>query len=134
METEALVLVFLPGGVHLGILPPAGLREAVGFEAVTVDDEGGLTGADLADGGVLTEGEAPVRQNYFYINNKVKKEELKLCLCLRDSPEACSLQPDAFDGCFCFLDAGVFFIFSFFLVLLTFFTVNSSSSLSAGSL
>lgn len=55
-------------------------------------------------------------------------------------PAGCDLGFDGFDVCFSFLEAGgclgfsFFVTFSFFFVLLTFFTVNSSSSLSAGSL
>lgn len=119
-----------PGGVHFGTLPPAGLR------AEAVVDGAGLMGADLADGGVLTGVETAVRQNYLHMNKKVNLEGLKH----RNIPEACHLELDGFDGCFCVLDAGVGLVlsflatFSFFLVLLTFFTVNSSSSLSDGSL
>lgn len=54
----------------------------------------------------------------------------------KNKPVVCDL---GFDDGFSFLEAGGRFVFSFlvtlsFLVLLTFFTVNSSSSLSLGSL
>lgn len=58
----------------------------------------------------------------------------------KNVPAACDLDFDGFDGCFSFLEAGGCLIFSFlvafafFFVLLTLFTVNSSSSLSGGSL
>lgn len=62
-----------PGGLHFGTLPPAGLREAAGFDAETVVDGAGLMGADMTDGGVLTEMEIAVRQNYLYIKKKKGK-------------------------------------------------------------
>ena len=52
-----------PGGFHLGILPPAGLREDAGFDVETVEDDEGLLGAHLAVGGLLTGVEAVVRQH-----------------------------------------------------------------------
>lgn len=51
-----------PGGVHLGILPPAGLKENAGFGVEIEEDEAGLLGASLAVGGLLTEAEAAVRR------------------------------------------------------------------------
>lgn len=58
---------------------------------------------------------------------------------LENIPAVCDLDFDGLDAGFSFLEAGGCLVFSFlvpfpFFVLLTFFTVNSSSSLSAGSL
>lgn len=58
----------------------------------------------------------------------------------KNTPAACDLDFDGLDAGFSFLAAGGRLVFSFlaalsvFFVLLTFFTVNSSSSLSSGSL
>lgn len=61
-----------PGGVHLGILPPAGLKENAGFDVETVKDEAGLLGASLAVGGLLTEAEAAMRQSCSLNNYQLK--------------------------------------------------------------
>lgn len=61
-----------PGGVHLGILPPAGLRENAGFDVETVEDEACLLGASLAVGGLLTGVEAAVRQSHSLNNDQLK--------------------------------------------------------------
>lgn len=47
-----------PGGVHLGTLPAAGLREDAGLGVETTEDRAGLLGASLAAGGLLTGVEA----------------------------------------------------------------------------
>lgn len=133
-----------PGGVHFGILPPVGLRENAGFDVETVEDEAGLLGGSLAVGGLLIGVEAAVRQSRFQNNDQIKlqsqtKAESSL-MSFKNVPAACDLDFDGFDAGFSFLEAGGFLVFSFlitlsfFFVLLTFFTVNSSSSLSAGSL
>lgn len=91
----------------MGVLPPAGLGEENGLDE-TGDDEAGFGGKALAAGGVLT--------------------------------AVCGLDFKGFDGCFSFLEkeagAGLVLLgtFSLVLALLLFFTVNSSSSLSSGSL
>lgn len=56
------VYCIVPGGVHFGILPPAGLGVNVGFDVETVEEEAGLFGASLAVGGLLTGVVAAVRQ------------------------------------------------------------------------
>lgn len=64
----------------------------------------------------------------------IRRQKLMILMGL---PAACDL---GFDGCFSFLEARIclffslFVAFSFFLFLLAFFTLNSSSSLSDGSL
>lgn len=50
-----------PGGVHLGTLPAAGLREDAGLGVETTEDRAGLLGASLAVGGLLTGVEAAGR-------------------------------------------------------------------------
>lgn len=52
-----------PGGFHLGILPPAGLREDAGVAVETAENEAGLLGASLAVGGLLTGVVAAVGQS-----------------------------------------------------------------------
>lgn len=46
----------------MGILPAAGLREDAGLDVGTTADKGGLFGASLAVGGLLTGVEAAGRQ------------------------------------------------------------------------
>lgn len=58
----------VPGGFHLGILPPAGLRDTAGLDVGAMEDEGGLLGAGLTVGGPLCGVEAAVKQsNCHYI-------------------------------------------------------------------
>lgn len=61
-----------PGGVHLDILPPAGLREEAGLVEETKEDEAGLLDATLAVVGLLTGVEAAVRQIHSFNNDKIK--------------------------------------------------------------
>lgn len=63
-----------PGGVHLGILPAAGLREDAGLDVETMEDKGGLFGASLAVGGLLTGVEAADRQ--VEVHNRSQKLNL----------------------------------------------------------
>lgn len=69
-----------PGGVHLGILPPAGLKENAGFDVETAEEEAGLLGASLAVGGLLTEAEAAVRQSCFLNNYQLNTVSLNVNL------------------------------------------------------
>ncbi len=125
----------------MGGLPPAGLGENAGFDVDTVEDEAGLLGAGLAAGGLLTGVEAAVRQSSSHNSDNGKLQIIKSSLMnFRNAPAACDLDFDGFGACFSFLEAGGCLVFSFlvtfsfFFVLLTFLTVNSSSSLSSGSL
>lgn len=67
----------------------------------------------------------------------IRRQKLMILMGL---PATCDLGFDGFNGCFSFLEARIclvfslFVAFSFFFVLLAFFTLNSSSSLSDGSL
>lgn len=109
-----------------------------------VEDDAGLLGASLAVGGLLTGVEAAVRQRSSHNNDQIQLQsqpKVKSSLMnFKNVPAACDLDFDGFDVRFSFLEAeGCGLVFTFlvafsFFVLLTFFTVNSSSSLSAGSL
>lgn len=133
----------VPGGVHFGVLPPAGLGVNVGFDVETVEEEAGLFGASLALGGLLTGVVTAVRQRRPHNNYQMKLQaqpKAESSSWTSNVPAVCDLGFDGFDAGLSFLGAGgclgftLLVTFSVFFALLTFLTVNSSSSLSAGSL
>lgn len=59
----------LPGGFHLGTLPPAGLRDTAALGAGAEQEDAGLLAAALAAGGLRTGVEAAVKQSRCHDNS-----------------------------------------------------------------